>query len=209
MAQERSAFEDSEEPSNVAAPASQTNVVMHDPHDTEVVNNDYAFSQTLAVHSGAVRSLASLWPAEMLMSGSIDFSNKMYTLNKATGMYDYQKELMHHEGFVMSIIPNVDGTGFFSAGKDHRIVKIDAEGNPTMEYSGHTGVVNSLSQCLPNELVSGSWDGTAKIWDVETGQCKHTLEGHSHAVSVLTLQNGITITGSQDKKIRLWFNGQQ
>ena len=73
---------------------------------------------------------------------------------------------------------------------------------------GHQGAVNSLSQAVPNELVSGSWDGTAKIWDVETGQCKHTLEGHSHAVSVLTLPNGITITGSQDKKIRLWFNGQ-
>ena len=108
----------------------------------------------------------------------------------------------------MNIIPSVTGTGFFSAGKDKRIVFIDIEGNPTLEYLGHEGVVNSLSQCLPNELVSGSWDGTAKIWDVETGQCKHTLEGHSHAVSVLTLPNGVTITGSQDKKIRLWYNGR-
>lgn len=37
---------------------------------------------------------------------------------------------------------------------------------------------------------------TAKIWDVETGKVKQTLEGHSHAVSVLTLENGIIITGS-------------
>ena len=141
------------------------------------------------------------------MSGSIDYSNKMYTLNKNAGKYEFQKEIMHHEGFVMNIIPNMSGTGFFSAGKDHRIVMIDLEGNPTLEFTGHEGAVNSLSQAVPNELVSGSWDGTAKIWDVETGQCKHTLEGHSHAVSVLTLPNGITITGSQDKKIRLWFQG--
>ena len=144
----------------------------------------------------------------MLMSGSIDFSNKMYTLNRQTGKYDYLKEVVHHEGFVMDIIPNITGTGFFSAGKDQRIVMIDIEGNPTLEYMGHEGAVNSLSQCIPNELVSGSWDGTAKIWDVETGQVKHTLEGHSHAVSVLSLPNGITITGSQDKKIRLWYNGR-
>ena len=85
---------------------------------------------------------------------------------------------------------------------------IDVEGNPTMEYMGHTGAVSSLSQCSPDEFVSGSWDGTAKIWDVATGECKHTLEGHAHAVSVLTLPNGITITGSQDKKIRLWFRGE-
>ena len=143
------------------------------------------------------------------MSGSIDLSNKMYQLNKATGQYDFLKEINHHEGFVMDIIPSIAGTGFFSAGKDKRIVHFDIQGNPTLEYMGHEGTVNSLSQCVANEFVSGSWDGTAKIWDVKTGQCKSTLEGHSHAVSVLTLPNGVTITGSQDKKIRLWYNGRQ
>ncbi len=37
---------------------------------------------------------------------------------------------------------------------------------------------------------------TAKIWDVETGKVKNTLEGHSHAVSTLCMPNGIVITGS-------------
>lgn len=147
--------------------------------------------------------------ADLLMSGSIDFSNKMYTKSRQTGQYEFVKEIFHHEGFVMNIIPTVSGTGFFSAGKDQRIVHFDLDGTPTMEYLGHTGAVNSLSQAVAHEFVSGSWDGTAKIWDVETGQCKHTLEGHAYAVSVLTLANGITITGSQDKKIRLWYNGMQ
>lgn len=48
---------------------------------------------------------------------------------------------------------------------------------------------------------------TAKIWDVETGKVKETLSGHSHAVTVLSLPNGIIITGSQDKKIRFWYKG--
>ena len=144
----------------------------------------------------------------MLMSGSIDFSNKMYTFNRQIGKYEFIKEVLHHEGFVMNIIPAMNGTGFYSAGKDQRVVMIDLEGNPVLEYTGHTGAVNSLSQSTPNELVTGSWDGTAKIWNAETGECTHTLEGHSHAVSVLTLPNGITITGSQDKMIRLWYNGE-
>ena len=76
-----------------------------------------------------------------------------------------------------------------------------------MEFKGHEGAVNSVSQAIAGEMVSGSWDGTAKIWDTTTGECKQTLEGHTHAVSVLTLPNGITITGSQDKKIRLWYAG--
>ena len=63
MAEERSAFEiDSEEPASfitgVAPEAEAADVIMHDPFSQEVVNNEYAFAQTLAVHQGAVRSLA-------------------------------------------------------------------------------------------------------------------------------------------------------
>lgn len=85
---------------------------------------------------------------------------------------------------------------------------IDAQGNPVLEFLGHENCVNSLSQSIPEELVSGSWDGTARVWDTRTGMCKHVLEGHQHAVAVLSLPNGIIITGSQDKSIRLWYRGQ-
>lgn len=146
---------------------------------------------------------------DFVMSGSIDYSNKMYMMNRQTGKYDFSKEIMLHDGFVMNIIQHVSGTGFFSGGKDGKIFSIDLEGNPIMEFSGHEGAVSSLSQCIEGELVSGSWDGTAKVWDTATGQVKATLDGHSHAVCVLTLPNGITITGSQDKKIRLWHAGVQ
>ena len=85
---------------------------------------------------------------------------------------------------------------------------IDGEGNPVMEFLGHESNVNSLSQSIPEEIVSGSWDGTARVWDTATGKCKAVLDGHQHAVSVLSLPNGIIITGSQDKTLRLWYNNQ-
>ena len=56
--------------------------------------------------------------------------------------------------------------------------------------------MNSLSQSVEDEFVSGSWDGTAIVWDLKTGTSKEKLAGHTHATSVLTLPNGITITGS-------------
>ena len=100
---------------------------------------------------------------------------------------------------------SIGKNGFYSASKDMKIMHVDSQGNPMMVFEGHEGAVNSLSQATPEELVSGSWDGTARIWDTATGKVKYTLEGHTHAVSVLTLPNGINITGSQDKTIRIWY----
>lgn len=77
------------------------------------------------------------------------------------------------------------------------------------EYTGHTAAVNSLSMASNDEFVSGSWDGTAIVWDVNTAEPKEILKGHTHATAVLTLPNGVTITGSQDKAIRLWFKGKE
>lgn len=69
--------------------------------------------------------------------------------------------------------------------------------------------MNSLSMAVNEEFVSGSWDGTAIVWDLQTCEPKEILKGHTHATAVLTLVNGITITGSQDKAIRIWFKGKE
>ena len=94
------------------------------------------------------------------------------------------------------IYGSIGKNGFYTASKDMKIMHVDAQGNPAMLFEGHEGAVNSLSQAIPEELVSGSWDGTARIWDTATGKVKHVLEGHTHAVTVLTLPNRINITGS-------------
>lgn len=53
----------------------------------------------------------------------------------------------------------VTGDSFFTGGKDAKIFKVDLMGNPVHLYEGHEAAVNSLSQCIPEEFVSGSWDG--------------------------------------------------
>jgi phospholipase A-2-activating protein len=53
-------------------------------------------------------------------------------------------------------------------------------------------------------LVSGSWDATAKIWDLESGECTATLQGHKYATTVTRLSNGQIVTGSQDGVLHLW-----
>ena len=46
---------------------------------------------------------------------------------------------------IFSIANRVSGLGFFSGGRDNKIIMIDLEGNPISEMLGHEGAVNSLS----------------------------------------------------------------
>lgn len=51
---------------------------------------------------------------------------------------------------------------------------------------GHTGGVWS-SQMDGNVIISGSTDRTLKVWNAETGQCTHTLYGHTSTVRCMHL----------------------
>ena len=56
-------------------------------------------------------------------------------------------------------------------------------------------------------LCSGSADLTIRIWDWENNNCLSILKGHEKWVKcILELNNGIILTGSDDKTIKLWKN---
>jgi WD40 repeat protein len=81
----------------------------------------------------------------------------------------------------------VTGLGFFSSGSDGNVTMMDLEGEVVNIFKGNEAAVGSLSYSLETEIVSGCWDGTASVWDVETGKKKDVLSGHKHSVSVLSL----------------------
>jgi WD40 repeat protein len=79
---------------------------MHaDPFSQTVINNDFEFQQTLSCHSGAVRCLCTLASVDTLVSGSIDTSCKLYSLDKSNGKYSFEKELTYHDSFVLAVEP--------------------------------------------------------------------------------------------------------
>lgn len=72
---------------------------------------------------------------------------------------------------------------------------------------GHSGDVTSVC-VMPDgrHAVSGSWDYTVKVWDLETGRCLRTLEGHRERVLTVsaTPDGRRAVSGSHDKTVRVW-----
>lgn len=72
---------------------------------------------------------------------------------------------------------------------------------------GHTGAVyTSVFSPCGKFLASGSFDKTARIWDISNQHEATVLSGHSHSVSELTWSKDSQelLTGGFDKTVRLW-----
>ena len=64
-------------------------------------------------------------------------------------------------------------------------------------------MVYSLA-AVDGKLFSGSSDNTIKIWDIKTGKCTATLQGHKHWVVSLAVVSGTLFSGSSDGVIKVW-----
>lgn len=72
---------------------------------------------------------------------------------------------------------------------------------------GHTAAISQVRISPDGRwIASASADGTAKIWDAQTGEHLDTLVGHMAGVSCLAWapDSNTLATGSDDKAIRLW-----
>lgn len=104
---------------------------------------------------------------------------------------------------------------------DSKIRIFDSIGNPLHEIQGHEKGVISFSWTSKGELISGSWDGTARIWSLELSsmtetvqsECKFVLGSHENGVHVLGLPDGRVVTTSTGEsvnekpanfKVRIW-----
>ncbi|CAK0816757.1 unnamed protein product [Prorocentrum cordatum] len=78
------------------------------------------------------------------------------------------------------------------------------------EYSDmELGILQSYCGQRPKmqaaTALSGSRDNTLKLWELSTGRCLRTLEGHTYEVMCVTAQGKDgALSGSIDKTLKLW-----
>ncbi|GAB7347326.1 hypothetical protein MBLNU459_g4270t1 [Dothideomycetes sp. NU459] len=74
----------------------------------------------------------------------------------------------------------------------------------TKIFRGHKNGVMCL-QFDENVLITGSYDSTVKIWDIETGEELRTLRGHTSGIRCLQFdETGKLVTGSMDNTTKVW-----
>lgn len=94
----------------------------------------------------------------------------------------------------------------FTVSTDRTIAKWGVDGSFIQELTGHVQRVSSCACCTAGYLLTGSFDKTAKIWNITTGAEMVTVEGHSHFINCVAISpdSKYMLTGSADMAMRLY-----
>lgn len=83
------------------------------------------------------------------------------------------------------------------------------DGWSEIPFVGHSGAVSSV--CFSPDgryVLSGSEDASVKLWEIPTGHCVRTFEGHTEAVTavsmVITENSLLGLSGSKDHTVKVW-----
>ncbi|XP_055371759.1 WD repeat-containing protein 37 [Condylostylus longicornis] len=88
--------------------------------------------------------------------------------------------------------------------------RLDVLRTPLCEFSGpggHTSVVVAADWLsTSDQIITGSWDRTAILWDVETKEPLQPLTGHDHELTHVSAHGSqrLVVTASRDSTFRLW-----
>lgn len=125
----------------------------------------------------------------------------------------FLRTLTGHESGVWTL--DVCGDILVSGGCDKVLRIWDlTTGTCTNVMRGHTSTVRciEIAKDIPSTssvhgqslVVSGSRDATIRVWDYDTGVCKHVLIGHTDSVRCLKVSGDMVASGSYDLTCKLW-----
>jgi len=123
-------------------------------------------------------------------------------------------ELKGHGGWVTAIATTSEQPDMLlSASRDRSLIvwtlkrEEDNYGQPLSRLKGHSHFVQDVAISSDGQFaLSGSWDGTLRLWDLNTGRTSRQFIGHSKDVLsvAFSADNRQIVSGSRDRTINLW-----
>ncbi|ABO94757.1 predicted protein, partial [Ostreococcus lucimarinus CCE9901] len=109
----------------------------------------------------------------------------------------------HHEALVSAVECLRSGGGFLSASFDGTILMWSFTTGQLLEVlSGHSAIISSLDFCMTTTMVSGSWDGTVRLWDMSHREFACEVIPHSRDVIAVAIRR-------DDKQLAVSTSGQK
>lgn len=143
----------------------------------------------------------------------------MSTAGKPLEQLLFKGDLKGHKGAVTAIATHIQFPDYIiSASRDKSIIiwkierdqSADQYGVPSKRLVGHNHFISDLALTIDSNkrlfILSGSWDGSLRLWDYEKGAS--TLRFVNHTRDVLSVafsaDNRQIVSGSRDRSIKVW-----
>ncbi len=151
-------------------------------------------------HGGAVTSQCYGPNPGEVYTGSRDGSVRRWDRVKATVLGRW----FPHASYATKLRVSPDGKWVLSYGSGQYLVECDLEtGKPRLPWERHEASVDAVAWTAAGRVISGSLDGTARVWEPLGGKCLAVLPAGPGASCVTGTPDGQTLAvGSKDSLIR-------